>query len=309
MKNNTIVTVGDMNYLWGIFLLIASMRKNNMDEPVVAVGYRFTPEAAEILTQMGDVRVCPETTISRSLTCYKPEAMLLAETEYISWVDSDAFFVGNNSARLIPEAHDVIHIRKRSPEENCLAFRGHSFGEDGQRFPKAILDVWRQDVEGRAEPATEQACSACLMSLHRSRRPFLEKWRSQMDKVLPRGDVGVVDRHLEYYHQLDESVLNSLLCFWQDAPRVSDEYKMDKSPNEKFIHFVGQPKPWNGWPPSAFRHFDAYLDVVEYAVRQGWKLPGEIPFPLRRSNKWFCRLLQHPVELNFKIRKKLRKLF
>ena len=35
MKNNTIVTAGDRNYLWGLFLLIASLRKNGMDEPVM----------------------------------------------------------------------------------------------------------------------------------------------------------------------------------------------------------------------------------------------------------------------------------
>ena len=49
MKNNTVVTVGDINYLWGLFLLIASMRKSGMDEPVLVGAHRFTPEAEEIL--------------------------------------------------------------------------------------------------------------------------------------------------------------------------------------------------------------------------------------------------------------------
>ena len=59
MKNNTVVTAGDRNYLWGLFLLIASMRKTGMDEPVVVGAYDFTPEAEAILTQLGDVTIYP----------------------------------------------------------------------------------------------------------------------------------------------------------------------------------------------------------------------------------------------------------
>ena len=42
MKNNTVVTAGDINYLWGIFLLIASMRKNGMDEYAPAIPRKHT---------------------------------------------------------------------------------------------------------------------------------------------------------------------------------------------------------------------------------------------------------------------------
>ena len=70
MKNNTVVTVGDINYFWGIFLLIASMRKNGMDEPVLVGAYRFTPEAAAMLEQFGDVRVhCLDSTTDGHAPC------------------------------------------------------------------------------------------------------------------------------------------------------------------------------------------------------------------------------------------------
>ena len=84
MKNNTVVTVGDINYLWGIFMLIASMRKSGMDEPVLVGAYRFTPEAEDILKQLGDVTIYTLKDIDHSLTCYKPLVMLQAQTEYIS---------------------------------------------------------------------------------------------------------------------------------------------------------------------------------------------------------------------------------
>ena len=34
--DNTIVTIGDINYLWGIFMLIASARESGMEEPFLA---------------------------------------------------------------------------------------------------------------------------------------------------------------------------------------------------------------------------------------------------------------------------------
>ena len=95
MKNNTIVTAGDRNYLWGIFLMIASLRRNGMDEPVIVATQNFDSEAASVLNALEDVSLFPLDGFSRSLTCCKAMAMLRAETEYITWVDSDGFFSGN----------------------------------------------------------------------------------------------------------------------------------------------------------------------------------------------------------------------
>ncbi len=307
MKNNTIITAGDRNYLWGIFMMIASLRQNGMDEPVIVGTKGFDPEAEAILTQMGDVRFYPLDDFQRSLTCCKAQVMLQAETDYITWVDSDGFFSGNCSARLIPETTEEIHVRMRSPEEQPDAFKGYLYGEDGHQIPQAVLDVWKKDVGGLDAPRIRRSCSACFLSVHRSARPFLEKWHHQMMTVLPTGNVGVVDRSLKYYHQLDESALNSCLTFFPEAPRVAKTYRLNKDPNEIFIHFIGQPKPWQGWIPSAFRHFDRYVSVSEFARSQGWKMPGEIPYCLKPGNKWLCRLLQYPVSLNFKIRKRIRK--
>ena len=96
MKENTVVTIGDMNYLWGIFMLIASMRQNGMDEPVLVGGLNFTDEAIRLLQQFPDVRVAVLRPTAQSLTCRKPEVMLLADPDarYLTWVDSDGFFIG-----------------------------------------------------------------------------------------------------------------------------------------------------------------------------------------------------------------------
>ena len=79
MKNNTVITAGDRNYLWGIFLMIASLRQNGMDEPVIVGTKGFDPEAEAVLSQMGDVRFYPLDDFPRSLTCCKAQVMLLAK--------------------------------------------------------------------------------------------------------------------------------------------------------------------------------------------------------------------------------------
>ena len=309
MKNNTIVTAGDRNYLWGIFLMIASLRRNGMDEPVIVGTKGFDAEAAEILTGIGDVRLFPLDDFRRSLTCCKAQVMLQAETDYITWVDSDGFFSGNCSARLIPETPDQIHVRMRSAAEQPQAFKGYTYGEDGHQIPQAVLEVWKRNVGGLETPRIARSCSACFLSVHRSSRPFLEKWHEQMMTVLPATNIGVVDPSLKYYHQLDESVLNSCLAFVPGAPRVAETYRLDQDPEELFIHFIGQPKPWQGWAPSAFRHFDRYVSVMEFAQSAGWKLPGPVPMSLKRENRALCSLLRYPVSIRYKIARRLRKWF
>lgn len=308
MKNNTVVTAGDINYLWGIFLLIASMRKNGMDEPVLVGAYRFTPEAAAMLEQLGNVRIHHLDSTSRSLTCIKPAIMLLADTEYITWVDSDSFFTGNCSARLIPEHPGEIHIRKRSEQENPQAFRNYTCGEDGHTIPATILDAWRSDVGERETPRNLQSCSACFLSVHKSARPFLKRWDKQMMKLLPAGNVGVVDRSLKFYHQLDESVLNSLLCFADCAPETAENYRLDKDVNELYVHFIGSPKPWRGWTPYSIRHFKRYTDVVSYALAAGFIRPADVPFPLNSAHETVCRLAAPFISLDTKIRNRLKRL-
>lgn len=311
MNSNTIVTVSDRNYLWGVFLLIVSMRKSGMDEPVIVYGAGYTERDCRLLEELGGVRIVPAAPTVRSLACSKADAMLLADTEYITWVDCDGFFTGNVSELLPPVSPDEIQIWMRDEEQNAYAFARHRFGGDGRSIPAAILEQWRKDVPGcrpDAVPANLQTGSTCQFALHRSHRDFLEVWRDQMARVLPVGNVGVVDRRLPFYHQLDESVLNSLLCFLPGAPKVSPVYRLDKDPDALYVHFVCHPKPWAGWIPLSFRHYDRYLDVVDYAVASGLELPGPLPFSLRRKNRFLCRLLCRPVLYRYKFGRLLRKL-
>lgn len=272
--NNTVVTASDRNYIWGVYLLICSMRKNGMQEPVAVLGVGYTEEDCRVLSSLGNVQIKNIEKNTRNLNCVKPEAMFLAKTDYISWIDCDGFFIGNCSENLIYSDPDIIHIRKRSLEEN----RGPC--------PEELLSVWQKDVGERLSPRFNTRCSSCALSLHKKQLPFVQRWDEQMKKVLPPIARGVVDKRLGAYHQTDKSVLNSLLCFAEEAPEVSEDYKLDKLDTGRFfVHCVGIPKPWVCWTPYAFRYFNEYTGLVDWAQREGLPLPGEIPPSLKSSLK------------------------
>ena len=84
MLNNTVVTAGDSNYVWGLFLLVASMRAAGMDEPVIVGTKNFKPYHGAILENLGGVRLVSLDAFDQSLTCAKAKMMLMAETEYVT---------------------------------------------------------------------------------------------------------------------------------------------------------------------------------------------------------------------------------
>ena len=314
---NTIVTIGDINYLWGIFMLIASARKSGMDEPFLVGIKDFTPQAERILTQCGNVTTVSLNGVKRSLTCLKPHVMLLAGTEFVTWADSDAFFSGNVSELLPPESPEEIHFRLRSLPEMSGDPKCTSIEDGKSLIAPELLAAWRHDVAeivgdaGVPETpryATTGSGCFCALSLERHRR-FLEIWDELQDRVLPHRDVGVVDRSLKYYPQLDESTINACLNFVPDAPRVQKVFKMDKDREHLFVHFIARPKPWQGWTRRAFRFFDEYVAVARWAQQQGLELPSALPSCLKAENKGRMKFLIPWMTLKPKLKKRLRRIF
>ena len=313
-SDNTIVTIGDINYLWGIFMLIASARKAGMTEPFLVGCKSFTPEATQILSQLGGVSFVNLDDATRSLTCYKPYVMLKAETEFVTWADSDAFFTGNVSEILKPNPTEGIHFRMRLPSEKPGLSWRHFFSGDYSKVPTEVLEEWHKDIKDIAGTAldtprfttTGSACF-CSLSLLPHRR-FLEVWHNLQMKVLPEADVGVADWSLKIYPQLDESTLNACLAFLPDAPIPQSVFRMDKERDRLFVHFIAQPKPWQGWTKRAFRFFDDYVGVLDWAISQGCELPGPIPSCLKASNKTIMKLLIPWMTLKPKIMKRVKRI-
>lgn len=305
MNNNTIVMSSDNNYVWGVWLLIASMRMNSMPEPVIVLADNYTPESIECLEQFGDVKIVQrDESFKRNLTFSKPDAMLLADTEYITWVDCDALFYGNCSKYLTPEP-GYIHVRRRAYPENALGY-AKFYTENDKRgpIPELVLDTWRKDVGENEEPAFDTCVSACYISIPNAYRFILERWREQIAKVMPEDNVGIVDKRSMAYFQTDESVLNSVLCFCKGAPKIVPEYKLDKDSEAFFIHFNYQPKPWHLWNDYTIKHYDKTVKVVEWALANKYKTPGPVPFSLNRKY-FFLSHLMAPFTRNYYRVKKL----
>lgn len=303
MKNNTVVIASDMNYVWGAFLLVASMRRCGMDEPVLVYASKFTDAAKAALNGLGGVTIIDAPEKRRSQTCTKPEAMLLADTDYMTWVDCDGFFTGNCSDLLIPDTPGEFHIRIRGKAENALVYPGL-----GGNIPQDILDQWQKDVGERKEPRLLTSCSPGVVSIEKGNRAFLERWRDQMYRVIPEGDTGVTDYRSKAYFHTDESVLTSLLSFMENPPPVTATYHMDKDPKRLYVHFGYNPKPWNGWAPQSLRHFDGYMEVIDYVLDNNLKMPGALPFFLRKENKSWCRILRVPLMAAWKLKRLHKRL-
>jgi len=304
---NTVVVAMDHNYIWGTYMLIASMRCHQMPEPVIVLGFGLHEADKQALTALGEVLVVDAEPSQRSLTCSKPDAMLLAKTDYVTWVDCDGFFTGNCSEKLLWPDPEMIHIRLREEPENAAVFR--HLGKFRQT-PPVILDVWRRDVGEREESRLSTCCSACFMSLHRRHFPFLQHWSEQIKRVLPSDDVGVVDRRSFAYFQTDESVLNSLLCFAAEAPTVSPRYQLNMDPDALYVHFISHPKPWSCWTPRAFKYFAQYTAVLDWARGQNLPLPGSIPLALRSDQYWLNFLRSRvsvPIRKGNTLRRRLKR--
>lgn len=307
--SNTIVLVSDRNYLWGVWMLIVSMRKNGMNEPALVQGEGYTESDIAILKQFADVTVLNRTHgAGRNLCCSKPDIMLLPDTDYVTWADCDAIFFGNCSRYLTADP-EHIHVEMRGERDNAGVFaKIYEPNDIHGGIPAKILDVWRKDVGENTEPALRTCCSTCFISIHRSHRDLLEKWRDQIQKVLPDDDTGVCDKRSFAYFQTDESVLNSVLCFSKAGIPPTDNFMLDKDPNAFFIHFAYQPKPWQMWNRYSIKYFDKTVELVEWAVAQGYKTPGPVPVSLQRKYRKLNHLLSHFGKNLVRSRKVLRRL-
>lgn len=299
----TVVTAGDRAFAWGALLLVASMRRNGMPQPVIIGMTGWTDAMKSRALALGGVTLKELPPSRQCVTCQKPVLMNLdeIETDWVCWADSDGAFIGDCSEWLAGDDPDEIIVRKYSPPP-----------ED---FTPANLETWRGDIArhcGKALPESryQTRVNAPFIVIHRKWRPFLARWRSQIEKVLP-ADVAIIMKHGSPYFQTDESVLGSLLCFDPDAPRVTDSYKPNGSAdrNRYYAHFAYNPKPWQMWNSHSFRWHDEVVAIADWLVEKGVVARRDLPLPLRRSWTPLCRAAAPLAPWAWRAIKLRRKLF
>jgi hypothetical protein len=288
---NTIVTACDRNYLWGAYILVASLRIGGSKDPIHVLADGFTDEDKVLLEQFKDVEVFD--VVEKTHHCMalqKPDAILTADTELISWIDSDCMIIGNVD-HLFRSDCNRFQIRTRDEAEVAEQYSRLYFDSDiiGE-VPRRILDCWKGDIGERQEPLLKQSVVDNCFVLNRGHIPFIKKWKRQMINVLSESS-GLVDRQNEAYFMSDESVITSLLAFADDAPCIS-EYQFDRDPNSYLVHFSLSPKPWQAWTRNSFRFYNQLMELLFKASEQGYKMPAK-PFSLREGNKLLCYMDSH----------------
>ncbi len=282
----TIVSAADAGYFWGLYLLAASVAKSGMGFPMNLLIKGFNDPQRRLLEQFDGVTLHEISDDSaRNLCMRKAEAFSHAETDYIAWLDSDCVVVGDISELIIP-MNGEMQLRLRMPFETTEAF-AHFYedGEPREGLARAVAKTWQEDVGERDEPRHDSIASSNCFVVHRRHLPFIARWEEQIKKVLPSENSGVVNYEYAHYWQTDESVLNSLILFADDAPEVSD-YRMGDRDGAHVAHFVLQPKPWVKWTRRHIRYMPFTFDLLDWVEENGFDLPDEIPPALRRSRGW-----------------------
>ena len=309
-SNNTIVSACDNGYAIGVWLLIASIRKSGMRHPILIGAYNWTDEWKNDILKFPGVTITDlPITDKRSVTCSKPEIMLQAQTDVVTWIDCDGIVSGDMTTELqCPDG--MINIRPKTVSEiRELYIKQRLSDENPDLIPSKVLKIWQKDVAGLETPRYNHGFGACLIGLSLPQnRAFLEKWREQMFKVLPE-DVSLVHDGSIAYFQTDESVINSLMLFYPNAPQLIPHYTADLPDRPHYIHFGYNPKPWIMWNKRSLRSYDITLDVIEWAVANGYTPHCGLPYTFKRSNKWLCSLLAPFSKPVAKFRKYKRKWF
>ena len=306
---NTIVTACDRNYIWGAYLLVASLRRFNIQCKIKIVGHDFDESDEEIFWQFEDVVVVkPQSGRARNVCTQKPEALYAADTDYITWMDSDCMVDGDISRFLIPEREEML-IRFRGVEENRSVFRGeYRRDDDRDSIPESIKKIWQKDVDDLGDCRINTVSLTNCFVIHRSHIPFIRLWEKQMDKVLGADLQQVYNKKSRAYFMTDESVFNSLLAFSSQAPDIGG-FPFDKEVGSRVIHFGMNPKPWKGWTMRHLEYYDLVLNTIQWCIDNNLKHPV-ITTALSRRNYhkelWKAKLLDHYRQLRHVLSSKLK---
>lgn len=282
--NKTIVTACDSNYVWGAYILVASLCYQNVQAYKKVLGIMLTNEEQELLNQFPDTEVINSNRkTDRSVCLMKPHAIFSAKTDLICWMDSDCIITGDITD-FIEADDDEIQIRFRSFEENAGVYRNY-YGKNDELglIPEKVLSTWQDDVGDLESSQISTVCETNCFVIKKKNLDFIELWQHQMEKVIVDNQLQVYDKNSVGYFMTDESALNSLMAFSSKAPKVK-EYKFDKDKNKLLVHFGLNPKPWISWTKRALLHYDLTMETIEWCKVNGYKTPP-IPPSLQHKTK------------------------
>ena len=269
----TLVTAGDKRFFWGLFLLVASVRKHGMDNPIKCLVKGLSDQEEAALAQF-DVTVCRSEDIERPLQAQKPTALLLGleDSDYATWIDGDCVVEGNISELLLPNSPNEVMIRFRDRVENKLRFQTQD--EDGG-IPASIQKTWREDV-GEADYCNiETTCVTNAFTLHKSHKDLIHHWDTQIQHVASKhaGHFPEAYSHSSGKGISDELILNSLFGY-SKANYQFTPYLLAEEADRCLLHFGLNPKPWEMWIHSTLQYYKLVFSILDWAQEKGYDMPA-----------------------------------
>ncbi len=305
MNRNTIVTITDRTYLTVVYLLLLSLKYNDVNARIKVLCVGLNDEEKKLLTQIQGVECYDgDPSNTRNPATRKAEAILLAEhdeTEYVTLLDGDGLSIGNVTPFLSPG--EGFSSRIKGPQEETNNFRQH-FDEDEPlgTVPRKIMSIWQKDVGEREKSRIKNTQTSGNLTVHRSCFPFVKKWDHQMKKVLPLHNPGQ-PYHFDNlaYHQMDESVLNSLLAFAHEAPKIIPG-NLDVSSEIYIAHLgPGKPRPWTLLRKEKLQYLNLIHTLIAWGNSQGLNSP-DIPWTFNKRYKFMviCAAYLHSIFVKLK---------
>ena len=284
------VTITDPNFFIAVFTLLLSMRFHKVGAKLHVLSVGLGDEEKSLLCQFPGTQVVEATRDNpRGPACRKGEAIIAAarltpEATHITLLDGDTLATGDLTDYLCPEG-ETLFARWKTPEEDGKIFASrYEPGEPVGTIPRHILQAWQKDVNEREISAIQNTVCGGNLTVHRKVLPFIDRWQTQMDKVLPASTQGAHDFASKAYFQVDESVLNSLLAFAHDAPAVLPA-KLNVDPAAYVAHLgPNNPKPWVLWRPEKLRYYPQVAAFFAWAEDEGYRLP-KVPWTFQKKNK------------------------
>lgn len=284
------VTITDPNFFIAVYTLLLSMHYHRVRAKMHVLSVNLGEREKDLLRQFPGTEVIEATRDNpRGPACRKGEAILAAaqitpEATHISLFDGDTLATGDITDHLCPDG-ETLFARWKTPDEDGRIFASHyQPGDTPGTIPKHILKIWQQDVNERETPNIQNTVCGGNLTVHRAVLPCIERWQSQMDKVLPITTMGAHDFASQGYFQVDESVLNSLLAFAHDAPHVLPA-NLNIDPAAYVAHLgPNNPKPWVLWRPEKLNYYPQVARFFTWAKQQGYTLP-KVPWTFQQRYK------------------------
>ncbi len=307
---STIVTIADRRYFMPVFILILSLKFHKVKAYIKVLGVDLREDEKEFISQFDNVEVYDaDPSNKRGAFSRKAEAILLAakdDVQTISLLDGDCIVTGDISPYLTKDV-EGFSTRHKSMKEDGEIFAARNCYQDDDIYgtiPKSILVIWQNDVCERDHSRLTNTIASGNLTVCKKDLDFIKCWDSQIMKILPNEPGKIAHNFLSFaYFQTDEHVLNSLLAFKNNVPKLSPGW-FDQDP-DAFVAHLGPscfPRYWFFWIYGRLQYYRPVMELLEWG-RVNYNLP-KLTWALKKRNKlivFICAYLYEVVISSKKI--------